>query len=318
MLYVVALIITYLLVNYGLFKTYQSGIWHPFNIKAIQGGPGGDGFTLQRWQEWEKTPEANLLIAGSSHAYRSFHTPWLKEQGISCFNWGSTAQTPLNTYFLLRQLDLSGKNTKWVVMDVFYRLMLDNKGLESCFDLNTNVPYRQGFWEMNFRTGDPTAINHRIATLMDQIFFPLAFKKQRSGPPDHYLGLGYVEHRSEPETDSSEMLKIIRSSRGISVSEKQFEYLKKCTQMLQSNGIKVIWCGQPLPPELVQNDPHFPVIQKRFMSLADSLQVPYWDMSLRGKEFSFFDWHHLDASSALRYSAEFYRFLMSRIFFIPE
>lgn len=305
--YTLGLVLLYVLINYALFKIYEAGIWHPFNSKAVPGGAGGDGFTLQRWKEWEKTTELSMVFAGSSHAYRSFHAPWIQQQGVSCFNWGSTAQTPLNTYYLLKNLHLREKQTQWVVLDVFYALMLDNKGMESAFDLNTNTPVTMGLWGMNFRSGDPTTFNHRLATAIDQIWYPLSHRKQHKIPEDQYKGLGYVEHLSDKEADSTEMINAIHKHKSYSVSEKQFYYLEKCTQWLQSQGIKVMWCSQPLPPIVIENDPLYPTIQKRFQESAKLLGIPFWDLSLSGNEFHFFDWHHLNASSALQYTQRFWK-----------
>ena len=61
------------------------------------------GHTFTRMQDAQKTKNVDVLIVGSSHAYRGIDPRILQKDGISAFNLGSSAQTPINTKVLLHQ-----------------------------------------------------------------------------------------------------------------------------------------------------------------------------------------------------------------------
>ena len=78
----------------------------------------------------------DVLIVGSSHAYRGIDPRILERDGITAFNLGSSAQTPINTKVLLHQY-LEQINPKLVVYEA-YAGTLAIDGVESSLDILSN------------------------------------------------------------------------------------------------------------------------------------------------------------------------------------
>ena len=60
------------------------------------------GFLNSRIKDIRNYRNVDVLFLGSSHCYRTFDTRFYRSQGISCFNLGSSNQTPVQTYVLLK------------------------------------------------------------------------------------------------------------------------------------------------------------------------------------------------------------------------
>ena len=103
---------------------YLSGIfvWGKFipqklkpNLQYIQ---GAYGFINTRAKEARISDGVDVLILGSSHAYRGFDVRIFGEAGYKTFNLGSSSQSPIQTYLLLkRYLDLL--KPKLVIYEVY-------------------------------------------------------------------------------------------------------------------------------------------------------------------------------------------------------
>ena len=90
-------------------------------------------FTKAKLKEAEKVKNIDVLIIGSSHAYRGYDTRIFNHAGLSAFNLGSDGQTPLSTEFLVKRY-VKGLNPKFVIIDV-YPVLLGNDGMESQLEL---------------------------------------------------------------------------------------------------------------------------------------------------------------------------------------
>ena len=58
--------------------------------------------TLLANREVKHMRDIDLLFLGSSHTYRTFDPRFFDQFGWESFNLGSKAQSPLNTYYLVR------------------------------------------------------------------------------------------------------------------------------------------------------------------------------------------------------------------------
>ncbi|WP_396157232.1 hypothetical protein [Flavobacterium sp.] len=104
--------------------------------KNINYRVGTSGYTYTRLHEVEKYNNINILFVGSSHAYRGFDTRIFKERGLTCFNLGTSSQSPIQTELLLdRYLDKLNPST--IVFEVYpYTFSCD--GVESSVDVISN------------------------------------------------------------------------------------------------------------------------------------------------------------------------------------
>lgn len=92
-----------------------------------------DGQMYSRLSEAKNVKNVDILILGSSHAFRGIDTRIFEERGLSVFNMGSSSQTPLQTQLLLKRY-LTRMNPKMIVYEVTpYFLTTD--GVESALNI---------------------------------------------------------------------------------------------------------------------------------------------------------------------------------------
>ena len=94
------------------------------------------GHLYTRLKDIEHYSHVELLVIGSSHAYRGFDPRIFKKKGVEIFNLGSSAQTPIQTEILIKRY-LDKLNPKVVLFEV-YPGSLTSDGVESSLDLVSN------------------------------------------------------------------------------------------------------------------------------------------------------------------------------------
>lgn len=151
------------------------------------------GSSLQRFTEFDRSKRYDAVIIGSSHAYRGYDPGVFASHGHAAFNLGSSAQTPINTYWLVREL-LDSSNAPLLIMDV-YEPMFKNSGLESTADLALNQPSSVAAVGMVLSLGDLRGLN----------FLALRFLSPTNTvyPTDsQYSGLGFVPHMDSVKVEA--------------------------------------------------------------------------------------------------------------------
>jgi hypothetical protein len=289
-----------LFVNYSLYRLYEYGVWHPFNSKAIIEGAGGKGHTLERFHDWQNRRKAEIVIMGSSHAYRAWNTAFLENQGLQAFNWGSSSQSPLNSYYLLKMLKPWDKGCRILILDVFPPLLSEQQGVESALDLNTNLPLKLELFVMAYKTSGILALNHWFATAIDRMFRPYTSLEQKKQQEDVYIRGGYVKS-AIPATSQSEPPE--EWNNGWSLSLQQLDYLKACIELLQKHEVQTILICQPQQTSMTEMQAYNESIEQ-LSNMASELKTPFFNYSELSQDLplKFFDWHHLDSSSVNHYN----------------
>jgi hypothetical protein len=289
------------LFNYGLFKLFEAGVWHPFNSKAILGGAGGSGHTLARYAEWNKSEMPDILIMGSSHAYRAWDTRILAASNIQAFNMGTTSQSPMNTYYLLKDLLKRKPTPKVLLLDVFPPLLAQKQGIESAIDLNTNLPISIHLIEMNFQLEGILAEHHLLATAVDRVFTPYSQLKQKKIANDNYCTGGYVQSSMEPVPQNENLPNDLLH--GWETDPRQLEYLTKCIRKAKESGMQVVLISQP-QQAMVTQLPSYKDGITMVKQIAKQERCNYFDCSNLGDSLplDYIDWHHLDSTSVEMYN----------------
>ena len=104
---------------YLFFMPLWASILPFYMAKNVRSCIGCYGHSLTRMREVKELSDIDVLIIGSSHAYRGIDPRIFKEKGLNTFNLGSSLQTPINTKILLKKyLDkLKPKLVIYVVYD---------------------------------------------------------------------------------------------------------------------------------------------------------------------------------------------------------
>ena len=249
--------------------------------------PGGDAFL--RFREVDEYSDIDVLFIGSSHSYRSFDPRIFGEYGLSTFNLGSRAQTPINSYYLLdRHIDHLAP--KLVVLEVYYRVFGES-GLESLLELSENVP--SGFWQ--WKTGvaikDIKALNALLVRSFE--LQKTSFDTLEATLPEHdmYIAGGYVE-TSEGYVGNWNV-----QPEAVNVRERQLEYLRRIIRMVRKRGSEIVLVAQPLPQETRESILNLREVRERISKIAIEESVDVLDFNtdtfLVEADF-YFDYHHLN------------------------
>ena len=189
------------------------------------------GFLNSRIKDIRNYRNVDVLFLGSSHCYRTFDTRFYRSQGISCFNLGSSNQTPVQTYVLLKAY-LDSINPRFVVFEVHPDIM-KNDGIECAVDLLMNTPMTCEATKMAWRTGNMKVINTWLYSLYNQkIRHRLeSFHEEPTMDDAEYIPGGYVE------INTKEFERKRYSRHNLFIRPEQMEALKQCLNLLKEHNI---------------------------------------------------------------------------------
>jgi hypothetical protein len=246
---------------------------------------GSPGHMFTRLKEVKNSNVVDILVLGSSHAYRGFDPRILSAFGYSTFNLGSSAQTPQQTDLLLTRY-LDHLNPKLVIYEVF-PLTFNLDGVESSLDVIANDKNDLKSLEMALEINNIKVYNTLMVTELNDMLRPNQFLEEplRRGT-DTYISGGFVETRLtdfKPKTLSNLTLEL---------NPAQLSKFAEIIGMLKAKGITVILVFAPVSSALYQSysdvDAFDDMMKKystyynfnKILSLTDSLY--------------FYDSHHLN------------------------
>ena len=189
------------------------------------------GFLNSRIKDIRNYHNVDVLFLGSSHCYRTFDTRFYRSHGISCFNLGSSNQTPVQTYVLLKAY-LDSINPRFVVFEVHPDIM-KNDGIECAVDLLMNTPMTCEATKMAWRTGNMKVINTWLYSLYNQkVCHRLeCFHEEPTMDDAEYIPGGYVE------INTKEFERKRYSRHNLFIRPEQMEALKQCLNLLKERDI---------------------------------------------------------------------------------
>lgn len=224
-----------------------------FNLKG--------GNTYRKFREFDPAKHYDVVVIGSSHAYRGYDPRIFREHGLSMFNLGTSSQTPVNTHALLKEY-VTKANTGLVVLDCYENaLALD--GLESAADLSQNVTSDAAVLRMVGAMHDPRVMNMFAVRML-----------MRNEPPA-YVDSFYVEAGYSMNTDSVHGAIDYGLGRAFEPGERQTECLGKCIRFCQEQGIPIVLVTHPLPR--ASNHPRHEAFHAIIDSVAQATGVEYID-----------------------------------------
>ncbi|QQR85761.1 MAG: hypothetical protein IPJ76_14290 [Flavobacteriales bacterium] len=223
------------------------------------------GNTYRKFREFDPAKHYDVVVIGSSHAYRGYDPRIFREQGLDMFNLGTSSQTPLNTHALLKEF-ITEANTGLIVLDCYENaLALD--GLESAADLSQNV------------TSD-AAVLRMVASMHDpRVFNMFTVRMLMRNEPAAYVDSFYVEAGYSMNTDSAHDAIDYGLDRTLELGARQPEYLVKCIRYCQEQGIPIVLVTHPLPQ--ASNHPRHEAFHDIVDSVAQATGVEYIDYAFK-------------------------------------
>lgn len=246
---------------------------------------GSPGHMFTRLQEVKNRRNVDVLILGSSHAFRGFDPRIFPGNGISSFNIGSSAQTPLQTSLLLERY-LNQLNPKVIIYEVF-PLIFNLDGVESAIDIIANDKNDLNSLEMAIALNNVKVYNTWIVSSLNEILnLERDFKESLIKGADTYIADGFVETKMrhfKPRTFPSTNLVL---------DANQISKFSEIMTLLKSKGITVILVFAPISPSLYKSYQNVELFDSTMMKFSTYYNFNKM-LSLDDSTY-FYDSHHLN------------------------
>lgn len=197
-----------------------------------------------RLRDANAAKEVEVLFLGSSHCYRGIDPRIFSASNISSFNLGSSAQTPIQTKFLLKSY-LQKFSPELVVFEV-YPLTFFSNGIESALDVVSNGDLGMNTIQMAVEINDMRVYNTAMFSATNKLTSGLFTNYETSVKDDYIEGTGYVERIKSPTPTFVHSPDTLRWN----INEKQLDHFRDCTQMLKDRGIKYFLVQAPVTSQL--------------------------------------------------------------------
>ncbi len=254
---------------------------------------GSIGQMQLRLEELKKLNKVDILFLGSSTSYRGFDTRIFNKLGYTSFNLGSSAQTPIQTKYLLMRY-LKKANPKLLIIDV-NPLMFTIDGVESSLDLISNDDFNADMIKMAMSVNNLKVYNTLIYDYFkDKIIGKKNYQTKVIRNDATYISGGYVEHKL------SYFKKIQYKDQEWNYSKLQFSIFDEIITFLKSNRINYVIVQSPITPKLYfshQNNDFFDHFMKKRGQYFNFNQIISLDDSLH-----FVDAYHLNQDGVEKYN----------------
>lgn len=202
--------------------------------------PAGYGHLNTRIKEISNFKNVDVLVLGSSHAYRGFDTRIFNKNKISCFNLGSSSQTPAQTYVLIeRYIDVF--LPKLVIYEV-NPMLFNTDGIESSLDLLSNDKIDFFSFQMAVNQNHIKVYN----SLIYSAYCNLLNRNSKINQPkvvgeDTYVSGGFVEKKLKHYT-IQETLK----GKDFEMKISQLDYFEKIVNIIKNKNIEILFVQAPV------------------------------------------------------------------------
>jgi hypothetical protein len=213
-----------------LFELRFHGI--PFIYSASQGNVFEGGVTYKKFREFNKNDKYDIIILGSSHAYRGYNPVIFERYGYKIYNLGSRSQSMMGSYVIAKNY-ISSKNCNTVIIDVYDRIF-KTTSIESISDMVQNLSSDKAATEVCARSNDPRAINLFTLRMYCKLASPLNNDTDR-------LYKGFQPAEGQLHLPGSPKSPIYETNR------QSIRYFKKLVEYLHSQGIHIVVAEHPLP-----------------------------------------------------------------------
>lgn len=297
--FILALVVCYPIFVYASSKIDYLVYQYPYKIKNTK---GDYGHMWTRLKEAERVNDVDILILGSSLAYRGIDVRSFDSLGLKAFNLGSSGQTPLQTSFLLDRY-LEKMNPRLILWEVS-PMSISNPGLESFIDVSSNFGFHPDFLHHLFKLKRIEALHSLTLTIIDQSLYDFdAFEQPKVWSQDTYINGGFVEKIHKPFQRAKPLEK--KELRFKDFQEEAFFY---CLNKLEKH--KVILIISPISEDEYQSISNMENINVFFRNLDEKFpNVDYLnfnEIKISGliTESHFYDEYHLNQKGVSIYNTE--------------
>lgn len=269
---------------------------------------GEAGHLNTRVKDIRNYHDIDILFLGSSHCYRTFDTRTYEAAGYTCFNLGSSNQTPMQTYVLLQQY-LDSLTPRQVIFEVHPDIMR-NDGVESAVNVLCNVPLTLPAASMAWQTRNMKVAN----TLLYACYNQLVRHRLEHFSEDTVIG----HYRYIPggfcQVDTNEFLVVQYPTKVLTMFVEQLTALKKCLRLLDDRHIPYLLVETQDAEQLRKTYYNHDWFEQTMQSLG-----PYHYVILPMVDtIHFFNSDHLDKPGIELYNAHLLEYLQTQNIITPS
>nr|QEO74378.1 hypothetical protein [uncultured bacterium] len=225
-----------------------------------------------RFEELHKVRDIDVLFIGSSHSLRTFDPRYFERRGLRAFNLGTSNQTPISTYYLLRRY-LTQLKPRLVVVEAYWEILESNAD-EGTMAIAANRGPGWDTFMMALATRHPKTLNVQWSSLFERLFGTAA--AIRLGPAEAYTSGGYLEAWDENTTRAPR-----RGRYDIAVDEKQVKYLSSTLTLLRDHNARAILVWAPVTAARRDTATNLEEVRRLMTDLSAAHSVPFVDLNDR-------------------------------------
>jgi hypothetical protein len=276
-------------------------LWGTFVKEKYRGNltytHSGDGFLNTKLKQADTLTGVDVLIVGSSHAYRGFDTRIFKANGISAFNFGSSSQTPVQSEFLLKRY-LHKIKPRLIILEVGF-MTITSDGVESGIDMVSNVEtFDKDLFDMMFTVNNVSVYNtFAFSFFQKKIRNNERDKIENMERPDGiFVEGGFVETKQSAYDDDA-----FFKNHEVPMRDLQKESLIRIIDMAVESKTHIVLVQAPV---LYEN--YVSVTNRSaYDSLFRSYQIPYFNFNNSSYIHQYFtDIHHLNLAGVVKFNSD--------------
>ncbi len=240
-------------------------------------GAGGHMYT--RLQEVENFPAVDILVLGSSQAYRGFDPRHFSGRGLTMFNLGSSSQTPMQTEILVKEY-IDHLSPSMVIYVVSGR-SFSSDGVESATDIIANSRLNLEGFTGALKTKNLIVCNTLLVKAWRQMFrLDQNFTEPRVKGKDAYISGGFVERE----------LSFYANDQNFPAQQHIFRLdqvtaFESTLTLLENRGIEIIIV-------------HAPIVSGRYNSYTNNDELDHF---LKAQGFPYYNLNHSLSFSSTRH-----------------
>lgn len=271
-----------------------------FMAKNVRNCIGCYGHLNTRVKEIPNYKNVDLLILGSSHAYRGFDTRVFEKHGLTAFNLGSSSQSPIQTNVLLNQY-IDHLNPKLLVLEV-YAGTLGIDGVESSLDLAANNKMDWNYIKTLVDLKNIRSVNSAIYGSFRE-FFSLNddFEEDLIQGEDKYVKGGFVETEFRKNPLKNER------TQAWEINPTQIKYLERNIELLKEKNIPFILVQTPITNKLYRAKTNIEEVDQLLSELGRYKNFQ-GDLELNDT-LDFYDSNHLNQAAVEQFNEYFIKYL---------
>jgi hypothetical protein len=243
----------------------------------------------------------DILFFGSSHSYRSFDIRIFKAHGITSFNLGSSAQTPIQTEILLKRY-LELLNPKLVIYEVFPGTF-SSDGVESAVDLIAHDINDIETVKMALKLNNIKIYNTLLFALFrDFLNLSNDFVENVKKSNDCYIKGGFVEKELSYFDNRNDY-----PLRSWNLVQYQLDMFERVLKELKERQIDVVLVQAPITRELYNSHSNNIEVDNYFRSKCNYYN--FNELIRLSSKKHFYDSHHLNKNGVLIFNKELLKIL---------